>query len=374
MDLWYTRSASLFEESVSCRERKRPMQKNDWFYLQLLHECQSADLQRRLGALNDVRKYGYLNLIEPQFLLDRLNSTSHDQEQSSLLSLMCEIKKPLPLDALLAILADQETSVFLRMEVAHTLAVVKAEAGLALILRLLQDAREHPWLRETLTGYLGIWGERVPDELLLTLLADPEPAVCAATLEVLRERPSQTIPLEVVLPYCTHERKYVREAAIKTLLAAEQRVPIPTILSALHDSESEVRAAASYGCISLLERFGDQVPLEPLLQALNDEYPPVRENLLDALGKVPLRIPVEPVAAALTDSTFYVRCAALETLALMSERVPASLYPFLQELSGLDSSPQVRLRATRTLLMLHGITPGPLRMPIIDFTREELGE
>ncbi len=350
------------------------MRTNDWFYLQVLHECQSADLQHRLDALNDMRKHEYLNLIEPQFLLDRLNSTSHAQEQSLLLSLMCEIKKPLPLDALLAILADQETSVFLRMDVAHTLAVVKAEAGLALILRLLQDACEHPWLRETLTGYLSIWGERISDDLLLTLLADSESAVCAATLEVLRERPSQTIPLEVVLPYCTHERKYVREAAIKTLLATEQRVPIDPILAALHDSESEVRAAASYGCISLLERFGDQVPLEPLLQALSDEYPPVRENLLDALSKVPLRIPVEPVAVALTDATFYVRCAALETLALMGERVPSSLYDSLQEMSGLDPSPQVRLRATRALLLLHGMRPAPLRMPIIDFTGEELGE
>jgi len=350
------------------------MRKNDMFYLHLLHECQSADLQHRLDALEDVRKHEYLDLVEPQFLLDRLNSTSHDQEQSSLLSLMCEIKKPLPLDALLAILADHETSVFLRMQVAHTLSVVKAEAGLALILRLLQDAREHPWLREALTGYLGIWGERVPDELLLTLLADPSPAVCAATLEVLRERPAQTIPVEVVLPYCTHERKYVREAAIKTLLAAEEHVPLDPILAALHDPESEVRAAASYGCISLLEWFGDLVPLEPLLQALSDEYPPVRENILDALSKVPLRIPVEPVAAALTDLTFYVRCAALETLALMGERVPSSLYDSLQEMSGLDPSPQVRLRATRALLLLHGMRPAPLRMPIIDFTGEELGE
>jgi len=350
------------------------MRTNDWFYLQVLHECQSADPQRRLDALHDVRKDGYLDLVEPQFLLDRLNSTSHDQEQSLLLSLMCEIKKPLPLDALLAILADQETSVFLRMQVAHTLSVVKAEAGLALILRLLQDAREHPWLREALTGYLSLWGERVPDELLLTLLADSESAVCAATLEVLREHPSQTIPLEVVLPYCTHEAKYVREAAIKTLLATEYRVPLDPIFAALHDPESEVRTAASYRCISLLEWFGDQVPLEPLLQALNDEYPPVRENILDALSKVPLRIPVEPVASALTDATFYVRCAALETLALMDERIPSSLYPSLQELSGLDPSSQVRLRATRALLLLHGMTPGPLKMPIIDFTGEELGE
>jgi len=263
------------------------MRTNDWFYLQVLDECQSADPQRRLDALHDVRKDGYLDLVEPQFLLDRLNSTSHAQEQSLLLSLMCEIKKPLPVDALLAILADQESSVFLRMDVAHTLSVVKAEAGLDLILRVLQNPEEHPWLRETLTGYLGIWGERLPEELLLTLLADPSPAVCAATLEVLRERPSQTIPLEVVLPYCTHEAKYVREAAIKTLLATEQHVAIDPILSALHDPESEVRAAASYGCISLLERFGDQIPLEPLLQALSDEYPPVRENILDALGKRP---------------------------------------------------------------------------------------
>src|SRR5436305_12253363 len=93
--------------------------------------------------------------------------------------------------------------------------------------------------------------------------------------------------------------------------------------------------------------FGDQIPLEPLFQALSDEYPAVRENILDALGKVPLRIPVEPVAAALTDSTYYVRCAALETLGLMGERVPTSLYPPLQEMSGSDPSPQVRLRATR---------------------------
>jgi HEAT repeat protein len=176
------------------------------------------------------------------------------------------------------------------------------------------------------------------------------------------------------VPYCTHKEKYLREAAIKTLLAAEQRVPLGPFLSALHDPEPEVRTAASYGCIRLLEVFGDQLPLEPLLEALSDEYPPVRENILDALGKVPLRIPVEPVAAALTDSMFYVRCAALETLSLMGERVPSSLYPLLQEMSGSDPCAQVRLRATRALLLLHGMHPAPLRIPIIDLTLDGLEE
>ncbi len=39
----------------------------------------------------------------------------------------------------------------------------------------------------------------------------------------------------------------------------------------------------------------------------------------------------------------------------------------LQDLSGLDTSPQVRLRATRALLMLHGMTPAPLTFPRSDF-------
>jgi HEAT repeat protein len=220
------------------------------------------------------------------------------------------------------------------MEVAHTLAVVKAEKAFDLFLRVLLDPEEHPWLRETMTGDLTLWGERISEEILLTLLAASEPAVCAAALQAFRERPSHTTPLETVLSYCTHPKGYVREAAIKTLLATGLRVPPDPILAALNDPEPQVRAAASFGCISLLEWFGNQIPLEPLLKALRDEYPAVRENILDALGKVPLRIPVEPIIAVLTDAVPSVRCAAVETLGLMGERVPSSSYPLLQEMSG----------------------------------------
>jgi HEAT repeat protein len=349
------------------------MRKHDSFYRHLLQECQSADLQHRLEALEDLRRHKYLDLVEAQFLLDRLNSTSQWQEQMAILRLMSETRKPLPLDALMAILEDWESStVFLRMEVAHTLAVTRAEEVLDLFIRLVLDPEEHPWLREVLTGNLALWGERISEELLLTLLADP--AVCTAALEVLRERPSHALPLDLILPYCTHEKKYVREAAIQTLMAAEQRVPIDPILSALHDPEPEVRAAASHACMSLVEWFPDQIPLDLLLAALHDEYPAVREDVLDAFGKIPLRIPVEPVIAALTDPVSYVRCAAVETLGLMGERVPFSAYPVLQQMSGSDDSAHVRQRATRTLLLLHGITPAPLRLLAIDLTREELGE
>ena len=351
------------------------MRKNESFYRHLLHECQSADLQHRLEALEDLRRHEYLNLVEAQFLLDRLNSTGHWQEQRAILGLMCQIKKPLPVEALMAILADRETtSVYLRMEVASTLAFVKAEESIDLVLRLIQDPDEEVCLREMLVESLATWGERISDETLLALLANPEPAICAAALHVWGARPSQTIPIATVLPYCIHEAWYVREAAIKTLLATEDRVPIDAILAALSDPDDHVRDAAAHGCIQLVERFGDQIPLEPLLQALNDDYPSVRENIVDALGKAPARAPLEPIIAALADPLYYVRCAALEALSTMGERVPAELYPMLQAMSGSDPVAQVRLRATRALLMLHGLTPGPLKIPIIDLTLEELGE
>lgn len=345
------------------------MRMNEHFFRHLLHECQSDDLPRRLEALDDLRRHDYLDLVEPQFLLDRLNSTSHWQEQTAILRLMCQLKKPLPIQALMTILADWETSsVYLRMEVAHTLTVAIAEEAIDLFIRLVLDTEEHPWLREVLTGDLAVWGKRITDELLLTLLADPAPGVCTAALEVFRHRAPQDIPLAMILPYCTHEQPHIREEAIKTLMAAEQRVPIEPILSALHDPEPEVRATASHACMSLVEWFPDQIPLDLLLQVLKDEYASVREDVLDAFGKIPLRIPVEPVITALTDPVSYVRCAALETLALMGERVPFSVYPTLQTMASLDDSAHVRLRATRTLLVLRGMNPPPLTLPVIDIT------
>ncbi|TMC15905.1 MAG: HEAT repeat domain-containing protein [Chloroflexi bacterium] len=344
----------------------------DIWYDHLIQESQSADREHRLDAWRDLCKEEYLDKISAQYLLDRLNSTENWQEQSAILGLMCRIKDPLPIDALSAILEDWETSdAFLRMDVARVLARVQAEEALDLYLRVLMDHDEHPWLREIMTSYLPMWGSRVADPLLPTLLADPQSSVVTAALEVVRDNwPPDAIPLETVLSFRTHERSYVREAALKTLLAASLRVPPDAILSALHDPEPEVRAVASHACISLVEWFED-LPLEPLLEALGDEYPSVREDILDAFGKVPLRIPAEPVIAALSDPVNYVRCAAIETLGVMGERVPSSVYPVLQEMAGTDTSAHVRQRATRTLLVLHGIDVAPLRLPVIEITTLE---
>jgi HEAT repeat protein len=351
------------------------MWEDDIFYRRLLAQCQSADLGDRMSAWRDLCDPEYLEILPAQFLLDGLNSTSYWQELSAIEDLMCLIKEPLPVDALMTILEDRETSdVLLRMGVAHVLAFRSPGEALDLFLRLVLSPEEDPSLRESMTEDLSLWEERVSEEILLRLLADPDPSICAAALSVLREWPPDAIPLETVVPYCTHEKEYVREAAIKALRAASLRVPPGIILAALRDPEPRVRAAASHSCISLVEWFGDQIPLEPLLEVLHDEYPAVREGVLDALGNAPHRAPVEEVVAALTDPVHYVRCAALETLGFMDKRVPASVYPVLREISSSDDAPNVRQRATRTLILLHGMQPPPLRLPIFDPTLEELGE
>src|SRR5437764_8862118 len=93
------------------------MPRKDIWYLHLIQECQSADLQHRLDAWRDLGKEEeYLDRISAQYLLDRLNSTENWQEQSAILGLMCRVKGPLPIDSLMAILEDPDSSdAFLRL-------------------------------------------------------------------------------------------------------------------------------------------------------------------------------------------------------------------------------------------------------------------
>ncbi|HLZ56863.1 MAG TPA: hypothetical protein VKR06_07940, partial [Ktedonosporobacter sp.] len=63
------------------------MRRNDSFYLHLLEEAQSDDREHRLKALEDLSKHEYLDLVEAQFLLDRLNSTEVEREQLAILGL-----------------------------------------------------------------------------------------------------------------------------------------------------------------------------------------------------------------------------------------------------------------------------------------------
>lgn len=322
------------------------MSEGDDFYLQLLQSCQSADLNQRLDALEGLSKHRYLHLVPVQFWLDRLDAATSEQEQVALVRLMGRLEEPLPEEALEAMLDRLETFTLpLLGEVVSAMAVAQAEEMLNLLSWLLEDFAES-------SEDPARWEEDIPAEVLFALLAHPHPDVCLGALDVLSQLPAQSIPLEVVLPYRSHEQGAIREATLRTLSAAERQVPLEPVLAALRDPESGVRAVASHTCISLVGWLGEQFPLEPLVQALNDESDQVRENLLDALGKAPLRAPVEPVVAALTDSCTYVRCAAVETLGLIGQRVPPAIRAIVQAVSESDPDSRVRQRASATLLRI----------------------
>jgi HEAT repeat protein len=323
------------------------MPEKDHLYFQLLQACQSADLELRLGALEGLDKHGYLHLVPVPFLLGRLDAAMDEREQAAILRLLLRREEPLPqetLEVLLDLLEALQPA--LLREVVSALSVAQAEEMLDLLQCSLEECREEPEMSEESTS----WEEYIPAEVLFALLAHPD--VCLGALDVLSLLPPQSIPIEAILPYCSHEHGIIREVALATLWVAEERVPLEPILEALRDSEPKVRAIASHACMFLVEWRGEQFPLEPLIQALNDDYPPVREDVLDALGKAPLRAPMEPVVAALSDSCVFVRCAAVETLGLMGKRVPTSISPLIQALAASDPDPRVRQRASQTLLRI----------------------
>ena len=324
----------------------------------LLQACLSADLHQRLNAWEGLLTLGCLETEQLPFLLERLNAATLPREKAAILKLLVQLEEPLPEEVLETLLEDLETlEPSLLAEVVNAMALTQIEEVRNLLYCQLEDYLESEERSEDPDG----WQEAIPTKVLFALLAHPETEACAGALDVLYQLPSHSIPVEIIRPYCSHKQALVRETALRTLTVAERRAPPEPFLAALRDPEPGVRAVASHMCMFLVEWLGEQIPLEPLVQALGDEYPPVREDLLDALGKAPSRAPVEAIVAALADSNYCVRCAAVETLGFMSPRVPLAVFPIVAAMSTSDPDSRVRERAASTLLKFSVFTRKPRR-------------
>lgn len=324
----------------------------------LLQACLSADLQQRLNAYEGLLTSGCLEMEQVPFLLERLNAANLEREKAAILKLLVQLEEPLPEDVLETLLDGLEMlEPSLQASVVNAMALTQTEEVRNLLYCQLEDYLESEGRNEDPDG----WQEAIPTEVLFALLTHPETEVCAGALDVLYQLPSHSIPVEIIRPYCSHKQALVREVALRALWVAERRAPSEPFLAGLRDPDPGVRAVASHACMFLVEWHGELFPLEPLVQALGDESPPVREDLLDALGKAPSRAPVEPVVAALADSNYCVRCAAVETLGFMSPRVPLSVFPIVAAMSTSDPDSRVRERAASTLLRFSVFTRKPRR-------------
>ena len=327
-------------------------------FQEVLHSCQNPNLQVRLSALETIEKE-YLDLVKAEFLLLLLRKTSVYQEQVAiLLGIISQMGSRAPIEELLAILLDRDTSdEMLRIVVARTLAALGEDAPIDAFIGILQDSTENASLREEIAGLLGEFGERVPLEVLVAAVADPDPAVCAVAIGSLIKL-GRRAPLEPILVHVAHTEWFVRMEAIRALSSARERAPVELIVAALSDPDPRVRAAAAQGIDLLLEWFGTRVPLASLVAALGDEDDDVRESTLIALKNHPQYVPMELVVARLDDQNPYVRCAALRILERMGERVPEEVYPKLLEMAATEPHINARKHAIKTLFVLRGVPPG----------------
>jgi len=134
----------------------------------------------------------------------------------------------------------------------------------------------------------------------------------------LGDRPALSLnQADEVVAALKHEASAVRVAAVRALEQGGTS-SIEPLVTALHDSAWEVRAAAVWA----LGKLGEQAPLEALIGALADEDPSVRAAALRTLGLLGDRVPLEPIIRALHDPAWQVREIAALTLGERSEQAP----------------------------------------------------
>ncbi|HEX6482558.1 MAG TPA: HEAT repeat domain-containing protein [Ktedonobacteraceae bacterium] len=100
------------------------------------------------------------------------------------------------------------------------------------------------------------------------------------------------------------------------------------LTAALTYSDWAMRTAA----VQALGKQGQHTPLQPLLNALQDEHVAVRAMAARALGMQGERMPVEPLIVALHDPAWRVRTAAVLALGRLTNKTPVqALVPMMND-------------------------------------------
>ncbi|HEV2656162.1 MAG TPA: HEAT repeat domain-containing protein [Ktedonobacteraceae bacterium] len=106
------------------------------------------------------------------------------------------------------------------------------------------------------------------------------------------------------IQYCTeqlqHPSAYRRMVSIELLGMMNDRVPAETLLPALHDSEMSVRLAVLEQ-LSRRGRQGDALPIEPIVELLDDPDEHIRVRSMWVLETQKAALPIERLIAAMHD-------------------------------------------------------------------------
>jgi len=110
----------------------------------------------------------------------------------------------------------------------------------------------------------------------------------------------------------------VRTAAVQVLGKQGERAPLEPLLNALQDEHAAVRAMAARA----LGMQGKRTPVEPLIVALHDPEWRVRTAAVLALGKLPNGTLIEPLVPMMHDAHASVRAAVVWALGRLGEQAP----------------------------------------------------
>ena len=191
---------------------------------------------------------------------------------------------------------------------------------------------------------------------------------------------------EYLIAALTYSDWVIRAAAVQALGKQGERAPLEPLLNALQDEHVAVRAMAARAlgmqgertpveplivalhdtawrvraaAVLALGRFTNKTPVEALVPMMNDEYAPVRAAVVWALGRLGEQAPIEQLVMALHDNAWSVREAAVMALKEQGERAPIA--PLLAARWDEDSS--VRQAAETALDYRFEERPGQKLVP-----------
>jgi HEAT repeat protein/cyclophilin family peptidyl-prolyl cis-trans isomerase len=254
------------------------------------------------------------------------------------------------------------------VEAIRALGRIGDPAGGAPLLKIIQDRSADSQLRVEAVAALGATKAPGTFDLLLDLLADPNPAIRAAAIGSTAANDPQNFV--TVLSGLDADANWNVRAALATVLGTlPAEVGLPRLMAMLNDSDARVVPSV----LRSIAKLRPPTTVAIMLERLKAEDPAVRSAAAAALGELKPPNAAQPLAEAFRlgqrDPTYIARAAALEALGKYGPSEAASV---LQE--GLvDRDWAVRVRAAALIRQfdpagvggnaLMSIRPAPIRIP-----------
>ena len=181
---------------------------------------------------------------------------------------------------------------------------------------------------EVVMALAGIESAEVVDALA-PVLADEDPAVVRAAVEVLTGFESEPARAAVGERFAEEKKRPIRIGLLRVIELgryAQGEEVDEALVEALEDKDWELRMRAAAALVALRpgERLGELVPL------LSDPEPAVRAEVFDALARRGFAGVIDPALAALEDPVWQVRASAIAALGLVRHK--RSVAPLIERM------------------------------------------